>query len=204
RVVPASAGAEGRAAPPRDLAANALVIGYGRFGQTAARVLTEAGITVTLVDRDVERIDISQEYGSKVYFGDGMRLDLLRQAGGAEAQLILFCIDQDQIEPEYMQAVQDAFPQAALYVRGYDRRTVMKLGRGPQRYVLREVHESAIRMALLGLDALGLSEGEIDRAEDAYRKRDRERLRVQLDTGDLRAARYRMPDGQQAPTTPDG
>ena len=41
----------------------------------------------------------------------------------------------------------------------------MKLGRGPQRYVIREVHESAIRMALLGLDALGLSEADIDRAE---------------------------------------
>ncbi len=200
----ASEGGDTRERPTRDLAASALVIGYGRFGQTAAQLLTAAGISVTLVDRDVERIDISKEYGSKVYFGDGMRLDLLRQAGAAEAQLILFCTDEDQIEPEYMTAVQDAFPQAAIYVRGYDRRTVMKLGRGPQRYVLREVHESAIRMALLGLDALGLSEGEIDRAEDAYRRSDRARLRVQLDTGDVRAARFRLPDGDGPPNTPDG
>lgn len=195
---------EAREEPPRDLAAKALVIGYGRFGQTAAQILDAAGISVTLVDRDVERIDIAGQFGSKVYFGDGLRLDLLRQAGGGEAQLILFCTDKDQIEPGYMQAVQDAFPQAAIYVRGYDRRSVMKLGRGPQRYVLREVHESAIRMALLGLDALGLSEADIDRAEDAYRRHDRERLRVQLDSGDLRAARYRLSDSEQVPATPDG
>jgi glutathione-regulated potassium-efflux system protein KefB len=205
RAPPAAEGEERtRERPNRDLSASALVIGYGRFGQTAAQLLMSAGISVTLIDRDVERIDISKELGFKVYFGDGMRLDLLRQAGGSDAQLLLFCTDEDQVEPEYMAAVQDAFPQAAIYVRGYDRRTVMKLGRGPQRYVLREVHESAIRMALLGLDALGLSEGEIDRAEESYRRVDRARLRVQLDTGDLRAARFRLPDGDGPPITPDG
>ncbi len=191
RTLPVAASDGATREAPRDLSASALVIGYGRFGQTVAQMLQVAGLSVTLVDSDAERIDIAGEYGSKVYFGDGLRLDLLRQAGGAEAQLILFCIDKDQIEPEYMAAVQGAFPQAAIYVRGYDRRSVMKLGRGPQRYVLREVHESAIRMALLGLEALGLSEGEIDRAEETYRRIDRERLRLQLDTGDLRAGRFR-------------
>jgi Kef-type K+ transport system membrane component KefB/voltage-gated potassium channel Kch len=191
RTPPAAEGEGATREAPRDLSASALIIGYGRFGQTVAQMLQAAGLSVTLVDSDAERIDISGEYGSKVYFGDGLRLDLLRQAGGDEAQLILFCIDQDQIEPDYMVAVQGAFPQAAIYVRGYDRRSVMKLGRGPQRYVLREVHESAIRMALLGLEALGLSEGEIDRAEETYRRIDRERLRLQLDTGDLRAGRFR-------------
>ncbi|MEO5707118.1 MAG: cation:proton antiporter [Alteraurantiacibacter sp.] len=182
---------------PRDLSASALVIGHGRFGQTVARMLDAAGLSVTLVDRDVERIDISEEFGTKVYFGDGVRLDLLRQAGAADAQLIMFCIDGDQIEPDYMGAVQEAFPQAAIYVRGYDRRSVMKLGRGPQRYVIREVHESAIRMALLGMDALGLSEADIDRAEESYRRADRLRLRRQLDTGDLRAARFHMGDADE-------
>lgn len=187
---------------PRDLSASALVIGHGRFGQTVARMLGMAGLSVTLVDRDVERIDISGEFGTKVYFGDGVRLDLLRQAGAADAQLIMFCIDGDQIEPDYVAAVQEAFPQAAIYVRGFDRRSVMKLGRGPQRYVIREVHESAIRMALLGLDALGLSESDIDRAEESYRREDRTRLRRQIDTGDLRAARFRMPDPDEVGRTP--
>jgi CPA2 family monovalent cation:H+ antiporter-2/glutathione-regulated potassium-efflux system protein KefB len=182
---------------PRDLSASALVIGHGRFGQTVARLLDAAGLSVTLIDRDVARIDISEEFGTKVYFGDGVRLDLLRQAGAEDAQLIMFCIDGDQIEPDYMAAVQEAFPQAAIYVRGYDRRSVMKLGRGPQRYVIREVHESAIRMALLGMDALGLSEADIDRAEESYRRSDRLRLQRQLDSGDLRAARFHLGDADE-------
>lgn len=179
---------------PGDLSARALVVGYGRFGQTCAQVLEAAGITVTLIDRDQNRIDIAAEFGFTVHYGDGTRLDLLRQAGGEHAQLILFCIDKDQVEAGYVQAVQDAFPQAAIYVRGYDRRSVIRLAGAPQRYVLREVHESAIRMALLGLEALGLSESDIDRAEDRYRRQDRERLQVQIASGDLRAARFRSAD----------
>ena len=53
---------------------------------------------MTLIDTDIEMIDVAGSFGAKVYYGDGTRLDLLRQAGAAEAELILFCIDGDQID----------------------------------------------------------------------------------------------------------
>jgi voltage-gated potassium channel Kch len=174
---------------PHDQTANALVVGYGRFGQTVAQTLMAGGIPVTLVDVDVEMIDVAEQFGAKVYFGDGTRLDLLRQAGAAEAELILFCIDRDQIEPEFVHAVHKAFPKAAIYVRGYDRRSVMKLSDTPAEYVVREVLESALRMARMALEKLGLSEQAIDRAETLYRSTDRERLSKQIAAGDLSAAR---------------
>ena len=90
---------------------NALIVGYGRFGQTVAQMLIAQGIGVTLVDTDIEMIDVAGSFGAKVYYGDGTRLDLLRQAGAAEAELILFCIDGDQIEPEFVEGVHEAFPE---------------------------------------------------------------------------------------------
>jgi len=169
--------------------ANALVVGYGRFGQTVAQTLMAGGIPVTLVDSDVEMIDVAEEFGAKVYFGDGTRLDLLRQAGAGEAQLIMFCIDGDQIEPEFLHGVHKAFPQAAIYVRGFDRRSVMKLSDAPAEYVVREVLESALRMARIALEKMGLSEEAIERAETLYRATDKERLSKQIAAGDIRAAR---------------
>jgi CPA2 family monovalent cation:H+ antiporter-2/glutathione-regulated potassium-efflux system protein KefB len=174
---------------PADQVANALVVGYGRFGQTVAQTLMAGGIPVTLVDSDVEMIDVAEQFGAKVYFGDGTRIDLLRQAGAAEAELILFCIDGDQIEPEFLHAVHGAFPNAAIYVRGFDRRSVMKLSDAPAEYVVREVLESALRMARMALGKLGLSEEAIERAETLYRATDKERLSKQIAAGDLRAAR---------------
>ncbi|MDB5695738.1 MAG: sodium:proton exchanger [Sphingomonas bacterium] len=168
--------------------ANALIVGYGRFGQTVAQMLIAQGIPVTLIDTDIEMIDVAGEFGAKVYYGDGTRLDLLRQAGAAEAELICFCLDGDQITPELLASVSDTFPHATVFVRAFDRRAVIKLAGAPMEYAVREVLESAVAMARRALLSVGVDGPDIDRAEDRFRKNDRERLRAQIDTGDLRAA----------------
>ena len=174
---------------PKADGAQALVVGYGRFGQSVAQMLMAGGIPVTLIDTDVEMIDIAGSFGAKVYFGDGTRLDMLRQAGAAEAQLIAFCIDRDQVEPDLVNAVHDAFPHAGIYVRGYDRRSVIKLRETPTNFVVREVLKSAVKMARLALENLGLRDEEIERAERVFRENDSSRMREQFVSGDVRSAR---------------
>ena len=177
---------------PEDDGANAIVVGYGRFGQTVAQMLIANDIPVTLIDNDIEMIDVAGKFGAKVYFGDGTRLDLLRQAGASEAELIMFCLDGDQLSAATIEAVHEAFPNAAIYVRAFDRRAVIRLKGTPAKRIVREVLESAVKMARLALDDLGVSLEEIDRAEDMYRARDKERLKVQIETGDLTAAREQI------------
>ena len=177
---------EGREGPVAD-GSNALIVGYGRFGQTVAQMLTAQGIGVTLIDTDIEMIDVAGSFGAKVYYGDGTRVDMLRQAGAADAELILFCTDGDQIEPEFVEGVHEAFPNAAIFVRAYDRRSLLKLRDAPVACVVREVLDSAVRMARLAMENVGVDIEEIDRTENLYRARDRERLKAQLETGDLRA-----------------
>lgn len=179
---------EKRAGPQPD-GANAIVVGYGRFGQTVAQMLIASDIPVTLVDSDTEMIDVAEGFGAKVYFGDGTRVDLLRQAGADEAELILFCIDGEQISAELLEGIHAAFPDAAIYVRAFDRRAVIRLKGSPANYVVREVMESAVKMARLALTSLEVGDEEIDRAEEMYRARDRERLHKQFETGDIRTAR---------------
>lgn len=168
---------------------NALIIGYGRFGQTVGQMLNAQGIAVTLIDTDIEMIDIAGQFGAKVYYGDGTRIDMLRQAGAGEAQLILFCLDGDKIEPELIEAVHQSFPNASIFVRAYDRRALLKLKGTPASGVVREVLESAIVMARKAMASVGVDIEEIERTEDLYRRRDRERLRIQHEAGSLIAAR---------------
>jgi len=173
---------------PQTDGANAIIVGYGRFGQTVGQMLIAEGVPVTLIDRDIEMIDVAGEFGAKVYYGDGTRLDLLRQAGAAEAELILFCLDGDQIEPDMLEGVHAAFPDATIFVRAFDRRALIKLRGAPVEYVVREVLESAVSMARRALGALGVEAVQIDRTEQLYRARDKERLHAQVEAGDLRAA----------------
>ncbi|ONF95784.1 cation:proton antiporter domain-containing protein [Sphingomonas jeddahensis] len=186
---------EERDGPTAD-GANALIVGYGRFGQTVGQMLLTQDIPVTLIDTDIEMIDIAGEFGAKVYYGDGTRLEVLRQAGAAEAELILFCIDDEQVTPEVVEATHQAFPNAAIYVRAYDRRALIKLKGGPAKLVVREVLESAVKMARGAMEGLGIPRAEIDRAEDMYRASDKERLRIQVEAGDIRAARAMVAEQQ--------
>ncbi|MFM5952896.1 MAG: cation:proton antiporter [Novosphingobium sp.] len=182
---------EERAGPSQD-GAQAIIVGYGRFGQAVSQVLLAAEIEVTLIDTDIEMIDAAGGFGAKVYFGDGTRIDMLRQAGAAEARLIAFCIDGDQLSDSFLHAVNDAFPDAEITVRAFDRRSYLKLRAAPVALMVREVMESAIVMARGALDRLGVSLEEIDRAESLYRARDSERLALQLESGDIRTARDRI------------
>ncbi len=173
---------------PSDHGAGAVIVGYGRFGQSVSNTLRAGGLSVTIIDKKAEQIDLAEEFGSKVYYGDGTRMDMLRQAGGADAQLIMFCMDEVP-DRELIDAVHETFPDALIYVRGFDRRSVIELAESSAEYVVREVHESAIHMARMALEKIGLSEEEMDRAESTYRENDQERMHVQIESGDIYAAK---------------
>jgi len=168
------------------------VVGYGRFGQTVAQMLQAKRIPVTLIDSKPSQIELSQEFGTKVYYGDGTRIDLLRTAGAETAEAILFCQDGQDLDRAKLEAVLEAFPQTVVMVRVYDRRQVIEFDGLDVDLIQREMFESAVVMGREALLKLGIAQREADRVEAAYRQRDTERLQVQSKTGDLRAARDRM------------
>lgn len=197
RVSPAERTAAGLDGPQHD-GSNAIVIGYGRFGQTVGQMLAAQKISVTLIDLDIETIEVARDFGMKVYYGDGARIDLLHQAGAEEAELILFCQDGDTLDTAFLESVHHAFPQATIFARAYDRRSVMKMHNAPIAGVVREVMESAVVMARQAMDAVGVDGAEIDRSEAEFRKLDTLRLNAQRESGDLRAGVHAMLNHQGA------
>ena len=167
----------------------AIVVGYGRFGQTVAQMLVGHGCDVTIVDKKAEQIEVAGQFGTKVYFGDGLRLDLLRSAGAETARLICFCLDDAELDAERLAPVAQAFPDARLMARAFDRRQLIALSPLGGVPVVREVYESAVCMGRLALGALGADMELIERVEAEYRSTDEERLRLQTETGDLKAAK---------------
>jgi glutathione-regulated potassium-efflux system protein KefB len=167
--------------------ANAIVVGYGRFGQTVAQLLIADGVSVTLIDIKPEQIERTAEFGAKVYFGDGRRIDLLRIAGAEKAQLILFCIDDATLGPKELEPILHAFPDASVMVRAFDRRQMMTLSGLRTCFAIREVYESAILMGRRALAAAGAEDARIDEIDREFRARDADRLAAQTATGDLHA-----------------
>jgi Kef-type K+ transport system membrane component KefB/voltage-gated potassium channel Kch len=167
----------------------AIVVGYGRFGQTVAQMMMAKGIGVTLIDKTPSMIETAEEFGTKVYYGDGVRIDLLRTAGADSARVIAFCNDNEgaELSRAAIQAVLDAFPQAAVMVRAFDRVHMIELDGLDIAFAERELFESAVAMGRAALKANGIDASEIDRVDREYRMRDCERLERQSATGDLHA-----------------
>ena len=171
---------------------SAIVIGYGRFGQTVAQMLMGHGFDVTMIDKKPAQIEVSSKFDQKVYYGDGTRIDLLRRAGAEEARLIAFCLDDPNLDGKQLEPIMEAFPQASLLVRAYDRRQLMRLAALDIAGVVREVYESAICMGVRALEELGVSEDRCAEVERQYRDNDRQRLAVQTERGTLYAAKELM------------
>ena len=82
-----------------DLEDNVLVIGFGRFSQIVCQTLLIRGISVSVIDRNIENIRAAAKFGFKVYYGDGIRLDVLYAAGIEKAKCVVIGInDTDRIE----------------------------------------------------------------------------------------------------------
>jgi monovalent cation:proton antiporter-2 (CPA2) family protein len=178
------AGLEGPADSP---SGGAIVVGYGRFGQTVGQMLMAKRVPVTLIDLKPRQIELADEFGTKVFYGDGTRIDLLRTAGASEAQAILFCNDGEALDRATLARVLEAFPQAAVMVRAFDRRHLMELDGLDIAFAQRELFESAVTMGRAALKSAGIEAAEVERVEREYRLRDCERLERQSRSGDLHA-----------------
>ncbi len=185
--------AKGLDGPEKSPETSVIVVGYGRFGQTVSQMLMAKRVGVTLIDKTPGLIERADEFGTKVYYGDGMRIDLLRLAGAETAKAILFCNDHagDDVTREAVGRVLEAFPQAAVMVRVFDRRHLMELDGLDVFYAQRELFESAVVMGRKALKAVGIEPGEVERVDREYRLRDCERLERQSETGNLHAGEDR-------------
>src|SRR3546814_17828367 len=93
---------------------SALVIGHGRFGQIVSQMLHAVDCSVTLIDRKPSQIELSGRFDTQVYFGDGLRLDLLRRAGADAARLLLYFTQDAAVAPAVRGSGGPAFPHGTV------------------------------------------------------------------------------------------
>jgi glutathione-regulated potassium-efflux system protein KefB len=160
-----------------------LMIGFGRFGQVASQALLAAGVDVTALDNDAERIQNATRFGFKVYYGDGTRLDVLRAAGGGAARLIAICVDKPDTTDKIVALVQAEFPGTLLYVRSYDRGHSLRLFARGVDFVQRETSDSAFAFGRSTLEGLGVESERAAAIDAEMRDRDRARLALQQAEG---------------------
>ncbi|MBX3483906.1 monovalent cation:proton antiporter-2 (CPA2) family protein [Phenylobacterium sp.] len=151
---------------------DAIVAGFGRFGQIATRLLTANDFKVVLLDSSIEQIDTLRRFGWRVHYGDAARLDLLRAAGADKARMLLVAIDDKDKAVELVKAATEYFPNLTIIARAFDRRHAYELIRVGGDEVVRETFESALLFGKKALLRLGLSDRRAGRAVSLFREHD--------------------------------
>jgi glutathione-regulated potassium-efflux system protein KefB len=172
---------------PADLVPGALIIGFGRFGQIASQHLLARGHRISIIDTDIEMIEVAREFDFEVYYGDGTRLDILHAAGARQAALVMVCVDQAEVATRIVQILKAEFSNVPVLARAIDRVHERELIGAGADYQIRETFESAMAFGQAALERLGASPAEIATYASCIRDRDRERFRRELEGGRMAA-----------------
>jgi voltage-gated potassium channel Kch len=128
----------------------------------------------------------------KVDYGDGRRMDILRAAGIDQAGLLVFAIDGSWDPVATLEPIRQQWPDLPILARAYDRMHLLALRRAGVETVVRETFDSGVAMGREALEALGTPMTIIDAIEAEFRRRDVERLDLQLCSDDVTTGSDRL------------
>jgi glutathione-regulated potassium-efflux system ancillary protein KefC len=147
-----------------------IIAGFGRVGQIVGRLLFAHGIKATVLDRDPGQIELLRRFGYRVFYGDATRLDLLQQAGAADAKLIVNAIDDVDASLELADLVREHFPGLRMLARARNVRHYYELRKRGVEMIERETFEASLRLGRDALEALGVARYDARLAADQFRR----------------------------------
>ena len=171
--------------------ADVLMIGFSRFGQIAAQILLAGGREVTVIDHSTDRVRQAASFGFRIYFGDGMRKDVLRAAGIERAKIVAICTQGKATTDRIVDLVQSEYPNATVFARSYDRVHTLSLRARGVQHDVRETFESALVFGRETLEELGVEPDDAFAISDDIRRRDLARLELQAAEG-ISAGRHML------------
>jgi CPA2 family monovalent cation:H+ antiporter-2 len=154
-----------------------IIAGVGRFGQVVNRMLQSAAIPTTVLDNDLEAVQLMRRFGFKGFYGDPTRRDILEAAGLADARVLVVTLDDPAGAIRLVRTARRARPDLRIVARARDRVHVYQLYRAGADDIVREMFDSSVRAGRYALERMGLTEYEAHERATAFYKTDREALK---------------------------
>ena len=156
-----------------------IIAGYGRVGQILSRVLRMCGIPFTALEASYQQVDFVRRFGSKVYYGDASRLELLEAARTGEARLFVLAIDDVEASVKTAEVVRKHYPHVPVLARARNRVHLFRLRDLGVKLIWRETFLTSLEMARQALLSLGFDAAASDRAMTLFRRHDEQQLDAQ-------------------------
>lgn len=157
-----------------------IIVGFGRFGQITGRILKGLRLPYTVLDANPDQVEFVRRYGTKVYYGDAGRIDLLQAAGADQARILVLAIGGVQASVRVAELVRRQFPHLRIHARARDRYHAHLLMRIGVHCIMRELLPASLELTRDVLGALGIPEQQANRITKTFRKHDQRTLERQL------------------------
>ncbi|MFC7092208.1 NAD-binding protein, partial [Jeongeupia naejangsanensis] len=133
-----------------------IVCGYGRSGQSLARILTEEKIPFFALDLDPEKVREAGAAGESVVFGDAAKREVLMAAGLMRARALVVSYADTHSAMKILELAHQIRPELPVIVRTYDETDVDKLKNAGAAEVVAEILEGSLMLASHTLMLLGV------------------------------------------------
>ena len=134
-----------------------IVVGFGRVGETVARILEHNFISFLIIDYDILRIKKAQKEHFPVIHGDARDFEFLKKKGIQKAKVLLITFGHMQTAVELVRSLRYKFPELAICVQVKDYHHASRFVGLGAHVIVPERIESGIQMASLTLQFLGFS-----------------------------------------------
>ena len=166
-----------------------IIAGFGRFGQIAGRLLLTSGVNVVILDHDPDHIETLRKFGTKVFYGDATRVDLLESAGAAGAEVLINAIDDPEANMQLTELAREHFPHLQILARARDINHYIRLRQAGVEQPERETFESSLKIGRRALEGLGVGKYEARERADHFRRFNLQMLEEMVPTEDMTADR---------------
>jgi glutathione-regulated potassium-efflux system ancillary protein KefC len=150
--------------------ATVIIAGFGRFGQIAGRLLLANNVHTVVLDHDPDHIETLRKFGTKVFYGDATRVDLLESAGAGQAKVLINAIDDVEANLQLTELAKEHFPNLKIIARARDVDHWYQLRRLGVEAPERELFEGSLRVGRETLEFLGLDAYEAREKADLFRR----------------------------------
>ncbi|RJT23100.1 glutathione-regulated potassium-efflux system protein KefC [Buttiauxella izardii] len=147
-----------------------IIAGFGRFGQIAGRLLLTSGVKMVVLDHDPDHIETLRKFGTKVFYGDATRVDLLESAGAAKAEVLINAIDDPDANMQLAELVKEHFPHLKVIARARDLDHFIRLRQLGVEQPERETFEGSLKVGRRALEFLGEGSYEARERADHFRR----------------------------------
>ncbi|MGH8806745.1 MAG: monovalent cation:proton antiporter-2 (CPA2) family protein [Noviherbaspirillum sp.] len=133
-----------------------LIAGFGRTGQSLAKLLEEEGIAYHALDLDPDRVREAQAAGANVSYGDAARRESLLAAGIHRAATLVVTYASTPSALKVLHFSHELAPELPVIVRSHDDTDLDKLREAGAAEVVPEAIEGSLMLASHALVMLGV------------------------------------------------